>query len=169
MIIESRETHSGLVKKDKLWKDVHADVFAPFADKIEWIILDTLGPVEDGVPLSPKEIWAREAAQRNAATDWLRRQKGPYLAIICDCDEIVNPAVIAKAKTTPDSFDSPGSLQMDFFYYNFDWLKPAKWYHPYISSDRGMEKCVVGDGSTLSMIRLQMCMKGHLRAIPDAG
>ena len=38
VIIESRETHSGLVKKDKLWKDVHADVFAPFADKIEWII-----------------------------------------------------------------------------------------------------------------------------------
>ena len=68
VIIESWETHSGRVKKEKLWKDVHDDIFAPYADKIEWMILDTLGPVQEGVPLSPEEVWKREHAQRNAPT-----------------------------------------------------------------------------------------------------
>jgi len=138
VIVESRETFSGLLK-DHLWKDVHADVFAPYADKIEWIVLDSLGK---GDP------WAREATQRNAPTEWLRQQATPYLALICDVDEIVSPDVVAQAKAHVGIFHTPVCLIMDFFYYNFEWRKPSKWYHAYVVNDEGIA------GGTLDVMRL---------------
>jgi len=178
VIVESWETFSGRVKKEKLWKDVHADIFAPYADKIEWMILDTLGPVQEGVPLSSEEVWKREHAQRNAPTDWLRSQEGPWIALICDVDEIVSPAAISNAKSMPKSFDMPCSLEMDFFYYNFNWVKGDKWYAVYIISDTGVATLVEKyDASgkilvTLSTLRDHfITTRGHFKrgAIQSAG
>jgi beta-1,4-mannosyl-glycoprotein beta-1,4-N-acetylglucosaminyltransferase len=149
VIVESRETFSGLIK-DRLWKDVHADVFAPYADKIEWIVLDSLG---EG------DAWAREAAQRNAPTEWLRQQAPPYIALICDVDEIVSPDVVLQAKAHVGLFNTPVCLIMDFFYYNFEWQKPSKWYHAYVVNHEGLV------GATLDTMRLH----AKERAIPDAG
>jgi hypothetical protein len=166
VIVESWETHSGLAKKERLWKDVHAHVFEPYADKIEWMILETLGPTQEGVPLPSEEIWKREKLQRDAPTEWLRRQAGPWLALICDSDEIVNPDAIKQAKMEPSSFEMPCSLRMDFFYYNFHWVKPGKWYAPYVISDKGVDTHIAKSDATLSIIRDPMAyaQKGWQRA-----
>jgi len=170
VIVESWETHSGLAKKERLWKDVHAHVFEPYADKIEWMILETLGPTQEGVPLPSEEIWKREKLQRDAPTEWLRRQAGPWLALICDSDEIVNPDAIKQAKMEPSSFEMPCSLRMDFFYYNFHWVKPGKWYAPYVISDKGVDTHIAKSDATLSIIRDHTRKKdGKERGIDGAG
>jgi beta-1,4-mannosyl-glycoprotein beta-1,4-N-acetylglucosaminyltransferase len=157
VIVESRETFSGIIK-DRLWKDVHADVFAPYADKIEWIVLDSLGK---GDP------WAREAAQRNAPTDWLRQQAPPYIALICDVDEIVSPDVVVQAKAHVGLFHTPVCLTMDFFYYNFEWRKPSKWYHAYVVNHEMHVGGLTLDTLENTLDTMRLGPKD--RAIPDAG
>jgi len=125
-ITESWYTFTGL-RKPALFKDTNSELFRNYADKITWIVLDNI------VHSNP---WINESAQRNAAASHLG--KGPYIVLVCDVDEIVNPAVVKNISGMYGQFTKPIALEMEFFYYSFQWRKKFAWRHPFVVNDRGI-------------------------------
>merc|ERR1719445_2106977 len=91
-IVEGSTTFSGKVKEE-LFKDINADDFKPYEDKISWIVVDD-------PPNSNFDSWQREYYQRNCTTQEIKLglDKGiiskPFVIIATDADEIPNPKVI---------------------------------------------------------------------------
>ena len=90
-ITEATLTFSGN-KKDKLFKDVPADLFIPYEDKIRWNIYNTSNSTED--------VWAREKEIRGDVVHKLRDDvhKGllpmDFVILNTDADEIPEPKVV---------------------------------------------------------------------------
>lgn len=101
-ITEAWYTHSG-VKKSQLFIDKYKLWFDPYLDKIKFLILDQFSKmtVEREIELKQMYIktpdvisWHKENEQRNCAQKELKKLeevKQPFIAIIADVDEIVNP------------------------------------------------------------------------------
>lgn len=151
-IIESAYTHSG-IKKDTLFcnSDYWTNILKPYILKIEFIIIDNF-PNIDNEWLNTKlnkymtqgsyDSWYREHYQRNYIfTNENIKISTPYIALICDVDEIPNTDVIFALKNNYDILnDKIFYFEMNFYYYNFNWLKKEKWYYAYAINNKFIEK-----------------------------
>lgn len=136
-IVESWETFSGL-RKPALYKDIHAEVFKPYNDKIVWIILDG-----EDFRAANGNAWRREEVSRNAPVKRIMedmaavQMRSPYILLVCDVDEIPRPDTVSLLHD-PENYkmlSKPAALQMEFFYYNFAWIKKFPWTHPFVISE----------------------------------
>lgn len=107
VLVEATHTHSGIPKR--LYYDEVKDneVFGPFRDKIEHIVLE-MKPDTDR--------WVNENAQRNAIVRGLVNAKPDDIIIVSDLDEIVNRKTISFMEAA----FAPTRLIMKFFYYYFN-------------------------------------------------
>ena len=158
-IIESQYTHSGK-KKDFLYckSDNFNIIFEPYLPKIELIIINEFPTVNekwlntkiyDYMTNGSYESWFREHYQRNYLYENISVElyrnlvisKKPYIALICDADEIPNHEVIQGLRNNYNLLnDEPYYLEMNFYYYNFNWLKKEKWYFAYVINDNFINK-----------------------------
>jgi hypothetical protein len=139
VVVEARVTHAGK-RKDVLFKDRDADIFAPYASKITWKIIDAFPdmPADWGTTRAESwpwikdhhHEWFREAYQRDVVADVVRAlELDNPIVIVTDADEIPNPATVADYADT----DRPLHLDMDFFLYSLAWIKPERWTRGYIA------------------------------------
>lgn len=141
VIVEARRTFSGL-EKHFLYRDKMDNVFAPYADKIRWMIVDEFPsrpdtwPIQSYMTPGSYDAWWCEEWQRNLPMTYLKEQAscGKLVAFICDVDEIPSKDAIQMALDRPEVFNDPVYLKMDFYYYNFQWKKPYPWYHAFAIS-----------------------------------
>ena len=154
IIVESRETHSGHIKPF-LYFEQNSQLFEPYKDKIELLVIDTFNCIKDLFENWNPEIWmshlayeswCREQYQRNYAYNYLQNQKGPYFVYCGDVDEIPHRNILNEFKNsfTNDykykSISDAIYFEMNFFYYNFKWIKTYKWYHAYITNDKCLQQ-----------------------------
>lgn len=151
VIVEARQTHSGL-PKDELYIEKYADVFAPYKDKIKFIVIDEFPPMPTDWPQKhgdgsymknvSYESWYRERYQRDVAKDYLLAKfaQKEYLVICGDVDEIIKDEVAADLKKQYFAFREPVYFEMKFYYYNFSWQKKFPWYMAYVINDMGLRK-----------------------------
>ena len=135
IIVEARETHSGL-PKEKMYLDLFHDILKPFEKKITKLVIDRFDQTDS---------WSRERYQRYHAIKHLVTNQQKYgpddIIIVSDVDEIPSIASIHTINTMLQSsnrqlLNQSIHLEMIFFYYNLHWLKRMKWYHPYVISFR---------------------------------
>ena len=136
-IVESKVTFSGNMKP-VLYKDTYADVFAPYLDKIKFMILD-----ETDFRTAHGNAWRREEAQRNAPLQRIVEEHPDeeYVLIVSDVDEIPRPELLGMFRS-PDLYAKlvkPVALQMEFFYYNFEWQKKFAWMHAFAINAEGVK------------------------------
>jgi beta-1,4-mannosyl-glycoprotein beta-1,4-N-acetylglucosaminyltransferase len=113
VLVESKYTFSG--KSKPLHFELVKNEFLKY--NIQHITL-TEPPAEDA--------WSNEAFQRNAPLEYLKQNMLPDdVALLCDLDEIPNSAAVQdiRNKTIP----VPIYFCMDFYYYNFNWIKKTPW------------------------------------------
>jgi hypothetical protein len=159
IIVESRETHSGNIKPF-LYFEQNATLFAPYMDKIHYLIIDTFSSLKETFENWKPEIWmtqisyeswCREQYQRNYAMNYLKEQPGPYYVYCGDVDEIPNREILQNFKNdfagdyTYRNITDAIYLEMKFFYYNFNWKKVYNWYHAYITSDQCLKTYSLND------------------------
>lgn len=137
IIVESRYTHTGQRKENLYFKE---EDFAPYLDKITYLVQDEK---IDKVPEYWKKenedkywvqenplAWFREYSQRNFCINHLEKEQRNYMLICSDVDEIPNRNLLDKIDY--DMLKQPLYLEMDMFYYNFNWKKKTKWYQAFI-------------------------------------
>jgi hypothetical protein len=118
VLVESTTTFVGNVKP--LYFNENKDKYSKYLDKIVHVI------VED----TPKSNnpWFSEKFQRNAIDRGLSQLnlKHGDIIIIGDVDEISDSETIANI--SKEGLHRPMSLEMDFYYYNFNCRNVEKWY-----------------------------------------
>lgn len=150
VIVEARYTHAG-DKKDSLYIEKHASVFAPYKDKIQFLVIDEFPSMPEEWPekfgesyMTPQsyEAWYRERYQRDKAGEYLldKYKNDLYIVIASDADEIVRKDIVANLKSEYFAFRDPVYLGMKFYYYHFQWRKKFPWYHAFIINDLGLAK-----------------------------
>lgn len=113
VLVESKYTFSGQDKP--LYFESVKDQFRNY--NIQHIILS--GPPSDNA-------WSNEATQRNAPLEYLKNNMLPDdVALLCDLDEIPNPVSVKSIRN--NTVTAPVYFQMDFYYYNFKWIKKSPW------------------------------------------
>lgn len=149
VIVESWTTHSG-VRKEALFRDIHADWFAPYATKVHWVIVEDFPdmPAEWAAAnqchawmLRNQTAWWRESYQRDIAVEKIREiaegEANDYLVHVSDADELPKVSLFhPDYRSTLLGYTTPVYLEQSFFYYNFHWKKPYQWYRAYILSGR---------------------------------
>jgi hypothetical protein len=164
IIIEARETHSG-IKKDVLYFETEKNkvLFEAYMSKIIYIVIDTFETVDK--TLWKPEIWMSKIAepawicenyQRNYASDYLLNMYGtfPYYIYCGNVDEIPHRGIFNEfINGTSEKYNSIKDavhLEMTMYSYNFNWKKVYKWYYPFITTS----KCLVNH--RLSELRYMM-------------
>ena len=113
VLVESRFTFSGQPKP--LYFEQNKNRFKDY-NVIHIIAEDSNSP-------SP---WLNEHFQRTFPSKYLmENMKFNDLVCLCDLDEIPSPEVLSKIKK--GEISAPGYLEMDLYYYNFNWIKKSKW------------------------------------------
>ena len=141
VVVEARHTFSG-IRKPELYTRTHKHVFEPYADKVEFMIIDEFPPVCPEWASFARacrpwvqgnvDDWWRESFQRDAVTVVLKGMHSPerpLLALVCDSDEIPSQEAIA---TLVEEYDVVAArpavhLAMAFHYYGWEWTKPEPW------------------------------------------
>ena len=147
VIVESKETHSGNIK-DKLYhKDpYYTAFFEKYIDKIKFVVIDGFPEITEEWKRTridsymnnySYESWFKENYQRNYIVNYIK-QFIPYIATVCDVDEIPNKDIYSIINY--NICNDPIALEMQFFYYNFNWVKKEFWYSAYIINDIGVNK-----------------------------
>lgn len=109
VLVEARVDHQGHPKP--LHFDENKQLFAPWLDRIEHVIVDTLPEAQNP--------WVRENAQRNHAFPALAATAWPDdLVLLADVDEIPNAAALAARPQVPSV------LMMKCYLYAVDWMWP---------------------------------------------
>ena len=145
IVIEARHTHAG-VPKPFLFTEKHRDVFEPYADKIEFIIIDEFPAVPPNWAYALNswirnnvDAWWREAYQRDAAVASLVRlgRKHRFIALVCDSDEIPSvEAIEYLVAHYDDTARYPAiHLAMRFYYYSWKWTMPEPWHKAFAITD----------------------------------
>jgi beta-1,4-mannosyl-glycoprotein beta-1,4-N-acetylglucosaminyltransferase len=158
IIVEARQTHSG-IRKDRLYIEEFADVFAPYTDKILFIIIDEFPAMPKDWPDTQKEAymhpdayesWYRERYQRDIVKSYLLAKftQEPFLLICSDADEIVYAEVARDLTKQYFAFQEPIYLEMKFYYYHFGLQKSFHWHMAYVLNDLGVQRA-----SSLSALR----------------
>lgn len=114
VIVEARETHSGL-SKELNYPTLECRLPSWLSEKVIYITLDSLQD-ENG----SRDAWKKEAYHRSQIAQGLVNCNPDDLVIVSDCDEIVNPDVI------PLIGDKAG-LTLTLYYYNFHTKSPDFW------------------------------------------
>ena len=131
-IIEGTTSFSG-VKKEALFKDLNADIFEEYKDKIHWVIFDY---EKYKIDLDGQQ-WVREGATRSASIPAMKDdlKKGiisnPFVVINTDADEFPDPKDIQNFQPGMKYHGlvttSPVLLNMTDFYYNLNWAANSGW------------------------------------------
>jgi beta-1,4-mannosyl-glycoprotein beta-1,4-N-acetylglucosaminyltransferase len=131
-ITESRYSFTG-IKKDKLYFEQHADIFAPYMDKIIFLEITEFPPTSSA--------WDREKYQRNYAQSFIRERfdSRRYIILCCDVDEIPRKELVEILPEKYSQLDTPCHLEMKLYYYNFNWIVPQIWDHQFIVNDVGFK------------------------------
>lgn len=180
IITESWYTYSG-EKKPFLWIDRNRDtVFAPYLHKIHFQRIEAFPPMPADWPHrhmwhNPQDWWP-EYYQRDRARVRLDELSGggAFVAICSDADEIVRPELAHRLRGMWPHLvagGEPAYLEMQFFYYNFRWVKRGSWTHAFVLTDETCRRCNAdGDASTASTA-LSVLRVHHPRrlVVPDAG
>lgn len=160
VIVEARQTHSGM-KKAELYAEKYKDVFEPYKDKIQFIIIEEFPempedwPKKQGDETYMKDIsyeaWYRERYQRDIAKEYLLAKfADKEFVVICgDVDEVIKDDIAKDLVKQYFAFGDPVYLEMKFYYYNFGWQKKFPWYMAYVVNDLGLRR------NSLSFYRTQ--------------
>ena len=130
-IVESNFTMDGR-RKTSLYKDLNAELFEPYKDKIQWIVPseeEDLG--NETVALDDRKRALRIAFAPKANADL---EEGiisePFVIINSEVDEIINPNDIVEFQPGKKLHDLvtqlPVILHMDSFEYNLNWKREEK-------------------------------------------
>lgn len=170
-ITEAAVTFAG-VRKPFLFKDLHADMFKPYEDKITWSIYEPPADWEG----KPGMAWIREGAIRNHVLKTIRNdveegvlppRRDDIVLVNTDADEIPAPQVLDELrpgkKWHAKLLDHPLHLEMTFFYFNYNW-KYGTWFSGNVVSGR---HALAGEDDKLTKVR-KMDGKRQIR-IPNAG
>lgn len=160
VIVESRYTNSGIAKPELYFDKFHS-VFANSTAKITQLVIDEFPEMPSDWPKtkgqeymngSSYDSWYRENYQRDYAANYIKdtynNETSPYIVIGVDADEIMCKEYITELAKNYFALNDPVYLQMDMFYYNFQWSKKYKWYHPYVVNDIGFCKYTMSDMRT---------------------
>jgi len=152
VIIESWYTYSG-DRKPFLYIDKNKEIFEPYIDKIKFIIINEIPPMPKEwlettyLPSCMKQPidWWRENYQRDIAANYIieKYKDSKYILNCSDGDEIPNPKIFEETSRSIlyyNASEEPLFLEMDFFYYNFKWVKQYKWYQAFIITDVNIDK-----------------------------
>lgn len=134
-ITESRYTFSGK-KKHQLYITRDAHIFEPYKDKITFLIIDEF-------PVSCSDAWKKEGYQRNYCRDTIikysQTKQLRYVVLCCDVDELPTAHLLFNLRGWYDHLLRPAHLNMEFYYYNFDWKVPTKWALQFVVNGQGFE------------------------------
>lgn len=102
------------------------DQLKPYQNKITYLPVDSF-------PVDFTETWEREAWLRYYPFDHLRKVYSPQdIVLVCDVDEIPNPVSIRPWLIHNKNQTGAISLEMEFYYYNFQCQLSEKWRLPYL-------------------------------------
>lgn len=125
VLVESMRTFSG---RPKAAPFAAADV--PASPKITVLLLE--GEAGAG------GAWDAERRQRDSAAPYVLRRYGRCVVVACDIDEVPRPGVLRALRACHAELDAPVHLEMDMYYYNFLWRKPAPWSKAFAVNERGL-------------------------------
>lgn len=112
IVVESLEYHGSSNTKVSNFL-ANLDVFRPFMEKIEYVLLERLDPPHRG----PNDSWPRENFHRNAILSVLAKfGVSSDVVLISDCDEI--PRASSVLQYIEEIRCAPRSFTQDFFYYD---------------------------------------------------
>lgn len=134
VIIEAKQTHSGLKKELNFLKEKNR--FAKYLNKIIYISVDLSNSPDfrnlpgyvqrDYLDKNPS-VWSREIYQRNCITMGLKNANPDDIILISDIDEI--PSAKSFKKITPTRLKNKIlSFEQNLFYYYFNYITDQKWY-----------------------------------------
>jgi hypothetical protein len=141
IIAESRYTISGKLKPELFFQSPDTVFrFAPYRDKIRYVILDDVPPRPSNYtlkwanPISYNSFWA-ESYQRVYVQQFIPpNSKG--IVICVDSDEIIHKELLSSFKDEllydSGAFRQPKSIPMLLFYYNFLWHNPVIWGRAFV-------------------------------------
>lgn len=142
IITESWYTFAG-EKKPFLWFERNRDVFEPYLHKIHFQRIDAFPPMSADWPHRARfhnpQDWWREHYQRDVARERLDAllPAGPFVLICTDVDELLHPAVARNLRALYSQLTAePAFLNMQFFYYNFRWIKRTSWTNGFLVTDQ---------------------------------
>ena len=189
IIVEARRTFSGLPKEGGLFCESAAfkERFAPYMDKIKVLAVEDFPDTAENVEKWLKNVgrashvqdgtedsWFREYYQRNFAAPYIYEKyisrkdanARPFIAIVSDSDEIPRSEHVQALRENPKLWeacrDTPVYMEMDFFYYNFNWRKKEPWYFAYFISQDTFTRY----GGDLTYLR---CNHPKEQVLRDAG
>ena len=140
VIVEAWETHAG-TRKDQLFKDRDAELFAPYADKIRWVIVESFPAMPEGWGAAREglwpwikdhhEAWHREAYQRDQIVRALTEADKDSLVFVSDADELPNPAALV---SVAQHATKPLYFEMEFLLYSPEWRRTKeRWQRAYLA------------------------------------
>ncbi len=125
VLVESKYTFNGETKP--LYFDLNKDKFTEY--NIVHLVIDNTPDTN---------AWNNEAFQRNFAQSYLLEHITENDVVsLCDLDEIPDPELLRIIKS--NGCFVPGYLEMDFYYYNTDWLKKTKWTRASLVSQKELD------------------------------
>lgn len=141
IILESKETFSGL-KKDSYYIDKTLPSIWKYVDKLIIVKTDKLPPRPSDFNISSNnnpDDWWREWSLRETSKPHIRElaSSNPFVVMSGDVDEFPPVSLIQnKEELYRIVGDDYTYLGMDFFYYNFNWVKKNKWDQYYLKNDK---------------------------------
>lgn len=130
-ITEARYTFSGKLK-EQLFFERDRSIFEPYLHKITFLACGAF-------PEHCTTAWDKEAYQRNYSQSFIQIYATgvQYIVLCCDVDEIPNSHILINLRGWYEHLTVPCHLEMNFYYYNFDWKVPSKWYLQFVINDKG--------------------------------
>lgn len=157
VIVEAYQTNSGK-PKETIYYEKHAAVFAKYP-KATFLTIEKYPEMPVDWPQKKGQeymnegsyaSWFRENYQRDYVTKYIAQKyrQEEYIVIAVDVDEIPRKEFVQEMHKNYFAFNEPVYFEMDMFYYNFEWVKKYKWYHPYVVNDIGFVKWSLSDMRT---------------------
>jgi beta-1,4-mannosyl-glycoprotein beta-1,4-N-acetylglucosaminyltransferase len=134
IICEAIYTHSG--KKKPLYFIENISQYEKFKDKIVHLYVYEFPYVESNIDYSKNHQWENEIFHRNSLNiGYLQLNlKDDDIIIVSDLDEIINPNILKKIRSTEMIIDDILHLEMQLYYYNLCNIAQNYWYHSYIGN-----------------------------------
>jgi len=124
VLVEAPRTYSGAAKPLHFAENAHR--FARHADRIIHVVVDDL-PMPD---LGLAGRWAPELFQRRAISRGLTEAGGDDLILLCDVDEIPDPAVLA---AVVERLAQPAAMEMPLSFLRANWISAVPWTLPRVA------------------------------------
>eukprot|EP00276_Gloeochaete_wittrockiana_P003307 CAMPEP_0184646096 /NCGR_PEP_ID=MMETSP0308-20130426/2739_1 /TAXON_ID=38269 /ORGANISM="Gloeochaete witrockiana, Strain SAG 46.84" /LENGTH=256 /DNA_ID=CAMNT_0027075783 /DNA_START=224 /DNA_END=994 /DNA_ORIENTATION=- len=158
VVVESTSTHSGLPKNLSFVDAASEGHFDRWLHLIRFIPADEM-------PNCTEDSWVCERYQRDLIIQGLYDVSGNDLAIVSDCDEIVNAQAADWLRcNTPADF-AVGRLAMALHYYSLHWRKRAWWLHGAVLTGHALQTIY---NNQPSLVRTPQALPWVV-TIPNAG